>query len=198
MILPTPEAAAQARVFVRKAGGNSTWDRLAEHLEARATGREVFVVNRTFDAPRATLFALWTQPEHLVRWLPPTGFRMEYRRADIRTGGASFFRMWSEAGIELFAAVEYERVDAPESLVYVQQFRDRDERVARHPMAPTFPSTMRTTVRFVGEGLSLTRVTLTWEPAGDVNADERAVFVGMRASMATGWTGSFDKLEAML
>ncbi len=198
MILPTPEAAAEARVFVKKAGGNSTWDRLAEYLEEGATGREVFVINRTFDAPRTALFALWTRPEHLVRWLPPTGFQMEYRRVDIRTGGASFFRMWNDTGIEMFGAAAYEKVEAPECLVYTQQFRDRDERISRHPMAPTFPSTMRTTVRFVEEGPGLTRVTVTWEPAGHATADEHAVFVGMRASMAMGWTGSFDKLDALL
>lgn len=198
MVLPTPEAAATTRAFVKKAGGDSTWDRLAEHLEARGTGRQVFVINRTFDAPRAAVFALWTEPGHLVRWLPPTGFQMEYRRVDIRTGGSSFFRMWNDAGIEMFGAAAYERVEAPEWLVYTQQFRDHEERVSRHPLAPTFPSTMRTTVRFVEEGPDLTRVTLTWEPAGDATDDERAVFVGMRPSMTMGWTGSFDKLEALL
>lgn len=198
MILATPEAAAQARVFVKKAGGNATWDRLAEHLEERASGREVFVINRSFEAPRATIFAMWTEPNHLVRWLPPTGFQMEYRRVDIRTGGSSFYRMWNDAGVEMFGAAEYERVEAPEWLVYTQQFRDREERVSRHPMAPNFPSTMRTWVRLVEEGPATTRVTITWEPAGEATAEERAFFVSMRVSMTMGWTGSFDKLEALI
>lgn len=198
MILPTAEAAAQTRVFVKKAGGNSTWDRLAEFLEEGASGREIFVINRSFEAPRATVFALWTEPEHLIRWLPPTGFQMEYRRVDIRTGGSSFYRMWNDGGIEMFGAAEYEKVEAPEWLVYTQQFRDRDEQVSRHPMAPNFPSTMRTWVRFAEEGPALTRVTITWEPTRDVTPEERAFFVGMRASMTMGWTGSFDKLEALL
>src|SRR5262249_7139737 len=33
MALPTPEAAAEARKFIKKAGGDATWDRLAEYLE---------------------------------------------------------------------------------------------------------------------------------------------------------------------
>lgn len=198
MILPTPEAAAETRAFVKAAGGESTWDRLAEYLEERVAGREVFVINRTFAAPRAVVFALWSQPEHLVRWLPPVGFHMEYRHVDIRTGGSSFFRMFDDHGAEMFGAAAYEKVEAPTCLVYTQQFRDREERLSRHPMAPAFPATMRTTVVFAEETPDLTRVTVTWEPTGEVTPEEHAVFIGMRPGMSMGWTGSFDKLEALL
>jgi hypothetical protein len=33
MTLATPEEAERTREFIKKAGGNSTWDRLAEYLE---------------------------------------------------------------------------------------------------------------------------------------------------------------------
>src|SRR5687768_5308946 len=33
MALPTPEAATETRKFIKKAGGDSTWDRLAEYLD---------------------------------------------------------------------------------------------------------------------------------------------------------------------
>jgi uncharacterized protein YndB with AHSA1/START domain len=46
MTLPSPEAAQQARVFIKAAGGNATWDRLAEYLEAQSSRDEVFVINR--------------------------------------------------------------------------------------------------------------------------------------------------------
>src|SRR3982751_5352508 len=36
MALESPEAAEQTRKFVKKAGGESTWDRLAEFIEKRA------------------------------------------------------------------------------------------------------------------------------------------------------------------
>ena len=50
MALPSPEAAQATRGFIRKAGGNATWDRLAEYLEKEASGKEKFVINRTFEA----------------------------------------------------------------------------------------------------------------------------------------------------
>src|SRR5436189_1487784 len=51
MRLPTPEAAEETRKFVKKAGGDATWDRLGEYLEKNISGREKFVINRSFDAP---------------------------------------------------------------------------------------------------------------------------------------------------
>src|SRR4051794_10763755 len=46
MALPTPEAAEETRKFIKKAGGDSTWDRLAEYLDKDSTGKERFVINR--------------------------------------------------------------------------------------------------------------------------------------------------------
>ncbi len=51
MTLPSPEAAEETRKFIKSADGNSTWDRLAEYLAKESSGKEHFVINRTFDAP---------------------------------------------------------------------------------------------------------------------------------------------------
>lgn len=198
MTLPTPEAAAQTRKFVKAAGGNATWDRLGEFLEADATGRQIFVINREFAAPLETVFAMWTTPEHLARWLPPTGFRMEFIRADIRSGGESFYLMTNDATVKMYGRARYLDVTRPERVVYTQQFCDANENVTRHPMAPTWPETMHTTVTFSAEAPDRTRVTVRWDVVGDVTAEELATFVGGRTGMTGGWTGSFDKLDAVL
>jgi len=64
MALPTPEAAVEISKFIKKAGGYSTWDRLAEYLEKENSGKEKFVINRTFEAPIELMFEMWTKPEH--------------------------------------------------------------------------------------------------------------------------------------
>ena len=51
MTLPTPEEAEQIRKFVKQAGDNATWDRLAEYLDKELAGKECFVVNRSFEVP---------------------------------------------------------------------------------------------------------------------------------------------------
>jgi uncharacterized protein YndB with AHSA1/START domain len=197
MSLPTAEAAMQTRQFIKQAGGDATWDRLAEYLAKRLSDQEKFVINRSFDAPLAVMFDMWTDPAHFARWLAPTGFDMRFIRADIRTGGSTFYCM-TGPGVTMYGRAHYEEIRAPSRLVYTQQFCDENENVSRHPMAPTWPETMRTTVDLTAEGPNRTRVTVTWEVAGHATPEELAVFTGARGGMTQGWTGSFDKLEALL
>ncbi len=198
MSLPTPEAAEEARKFIKKAGGNSTWDRLAEYLEKGSTGKEQFVINRSFDAPLEAMFEMWTKPEHFSQWLPPTGFTMQFLRAEIKTGGSSLYFMSNGEGVKFHGRIEYLKIQRPDCLVYTQQFCDEQENIARHPLAPTWPATMLTTVKLTAEGLDRTRVTVTWEPYGPTTPQELAAFVEARGGMTLGWTGSFEKLEALL
>lgn len=197
MTLATAEAAQQTRVFIKAANGNSTWDRLAEHVEKRQHASEVFVINRSFDAPLETLWDLWTKPEQLAQWLPPTGFTMEFKRANIRAGGDSFYAM-TNGTFTMHGRAEYEVVQHPDLLVYTQCFTDEHENISRHPGAPTWPEKMRTRVQLTSEGPSQTRVTVRWEVAGHATDAEVAAFVAERSGMTMGWTGSFDKLEAAI
>lgn len=197
MALPTAEAAAQTRKFIKQAGGNATWDRLAEYLAKRLSDHEQFVINRSFDAPLDLMFAMWSDPAHIANWTAPTGFEMRFIRADVRPGGGSFYCM-SGPGVTMYGRTHYEEIRSPDRIVYTQQFCDEHEHITRHPMAPTWPETMRTTVELSAEGPDRTRVTLTWDVAGEATAEEVATFVAARAGMTQGWTGSFDKLEEVL
>jgi uncharacterized protein YndB with AHSA1/START domain len=198
MTLPTPEAAEETRKFVTKAGGNATWDRLAEYLEKSSSGKEAFVINRSFDAPLETMFELWTNPDHFSKWLPPTGFEMQFIKCDIKPGGKTFYCMTGAGGMKMHGRAHYLEIEKPHRIVYTQQFCDENEKLARHPMAPTWPATMLTTVNLTAEGPEQTRVTITSECHGDTTAEELAAFVQERGGMTQGWTGSFDKLEEHL
>lgn len=57
---------------------------------------------------------------------------------------------------------------------------------------------MLTTITLTEEGPDRTRVTVTWTPQGEVSVEELATFAKMKGGMAQGWTGSFDKLDAVL
>lgn len=198
MTLPTPEAVQEARKFIKKAGGDSTWDRLAEYLEKESSGNEQFVVNRTFDAPLDVMFEMWTNPEHFARWLPPTGFEMQFIRSDIKPGGSTFYFMTNNKDVKMYGRAEYLKIEKPTSLVYTQQFCDEQENLSRHPKMPTWPATMLTTVQLSEEGPDRTRVTVTWEPHGATTREELEAFINAKAGMTQGWTGSFDKLESLL
>jgi uncharacterized protein YndB with AHSA1/START domain len=197
MTLPSPERAAEIRTFIKKAGGDATWDRLAEHL-AEAQNKNIFVINRSFDAPVGLVFDLWTQPEHFSQWLPPTGAEMAFLRSDIRPGGEILYVMTAPNNLKMYGRISYQKIEKPHRLVYTQQFCDEKGGLARHPLAPTWPETMLTVVTFEPEGEDRTRVTVTWEPHGPTTREELDTFLKGRAGMTLGWTGSFDKLENRL
>lgn len=198
MTLESEEAATSIKGFIKAAGGNSTWDRLGEFLEEKTHKRDVFIVNRTFEAPIDLLYDLWAKPENFSRWLPPTGFEMEFVKKDIRVGGRSLFRMFNKEGMAMFGSISYRKMTKPNLLVYEQDFRDANDRPSTHPMMPVWPKFMTATVTLVAETPALTRVTVEWEPAPGSSAAEIAAFAKERGGMTQGWNGSFDKLDDLI
>lgn len=198
MALATPEAAEETRKFIKKAGGDATWDRLAEYLSAENESKEKFVINRSFDAPIALMYDVWSNPNHISKWLPPTGFQMEYLQTDIRPGGSSFYMMTNGAGVTMYGKAHYLELQKPNRIVYTQEFSDSNGNLSRHPHAPTWPAVMKTVVTLSEEDSSRTRVTIEWEPFGTTTSEELQTFINGRSGMTQGWTGSFDKLEDYL
>lgn len=198
MALPSPEEAESIKGFIKKAGGNATWDRLAEYLDHTIHGKDCFVINRSFNVSREQLFEMWANPDHLAQWLPPTGFEMKLLRADLQPGGSIFFEMTNSADVTMYARFDYQKIESPHQIVYTQQFCDKHENLSRHPLAPVWPATMLTMVSFAEEGPNQTRVTVTSEVVGEATAEELQAFIEARGGMTQGWTGSFDKLESLL
>jgi uncharacterized protein YndB with AHSA1/START domain len=198
MALPTAEEAEATRRFIKAAGGNATWDRLAEYLDEKERGCHSFVINHSFAAPIEQVFEIWIQPGHLSRWLPPDGFNMDILRADFREGGDCFFRMSNRADVTFSGRFDYREITRPSRIVYVQRFCDESEQVTRHPGLPIFPEAMLVTVLLTAEDDSTTRVTVTSVPVETASAEEISAFRDTRSSMTQGWTVSFDQLEAIV
>lgn len=197
MAFATPEIATNMRGFIKKAGGEATWDRLAEHLAKRQTGAEQFFIARTFDAAIERVYEMWTNPDHLAQWLPPTGATMRFLRAEPRRGATSFYAMTMANGTVVYGRLSYLALERPGRIVYTQQFCDERERVIGAPFFAHWPRTMLTTVELVPEAPDRTRVSLRWEPQ-EASAADIAAFVEQRGGMTMGWTGSFDKLQALI
>jgi uncharacterized protein YndB with AHSA1/START domain len=197
MALPTAEEAKQTKKFIKDVGGNSTWDRLAEYLAKEDKGQEKFFINRTFGANIDKVFSMWTNPEHFAKWLEPKGMEMKILSGQIAPDESVFYKMWS-AEITMHGKINYLVVNKPSQLIYTQQFSDEKGNVSRHPLMPTWPELMKTTVLFAEESPNETRVTVEWEVAGHATSAEMAAFIKERSGMTQGWTGSFDKLEDLL
>lgn len=197
MAFATPEVAREMSGFIRQAGGESTWDRLAEYLGKRHAGQELFVIARSFQADIETVYDMSTNPEHLARWLPPTGATMRFLRAEPHVGGSSFYEMRFGDGAPMYGRVEYLELCRPSRIVYLQHFCDAQERVVRPAFFAHWPSRMHTTVELADEDGQTTRAMVRWEPQ-DATAEDIAEFMLQRTGMTGGWTGSFDKLEDLL
>jgi uncharacterized protein YndB with AHSA1/START domain len=197
MTLPSPEAAAQTAKFIKQAGGNATWDRLAEHLAEAATGQRHFVINRSFAAPIDRVFEMWVRPKHLASWLPPPGTTMRFLRDEIAVGRSTYFVIEGSHGV-MHVRAEYIAIEPPHRIVYTQQFVDAQERLAPAPGASVWPATLLNTVLFAAEAPGRTRVTLITTAHGDASDAQIEAFVQERSGMTLGWTHSFDALESRL
>lgn len=198
MTWPSAEIAIEMQKFIKQAGGNATWDRLAEYLEEEATQNDIFVINRSFATDINTMFDMWTKPEHFSKWLPPTGMTMKFLKADIKEGGETFYQMTDGKEMTLYGKTKYLEIRRPDLVKYIQVFSDENGGPGKHPLAPTWPEAMLVTVQLSEEGSTQTRVTVKWEIYGEATAAERETFHAAKPGMTLGWTGSFDKLEELL
>ena len=58
-------------------------------------------ISRTFNAPRAVVWKFWTDPQRIIEWFGPTGFRVPLETVTIepRTGGAWNLTMTDDAAM---------------------------------------------------------------------------------------------------
>ncbi len=195
MSVASADIANNLKKHIKNAFGDSNWDRLAEYLEEIQHQKDIFVYNRTFHAPINSMWDAWTIPENLCQWMSPTGTSMTFINAEIKVGGTSFYHMTNGQEMSMYGKAKYIEMDRPVKLVYIQNFADQDGNLGKHPMAPTWPSYMKTTIEFFAENELETRICISWEIYGDASPEERAIFHQAKAGMTMGWSGSLDKLE---
>jgi uncharacterized protein YndB with AHSA1/START domain len=138
------------------------------------------VMTRSFDAPRALVYEVWTNPKHVPKWMSgPDGWRMTVCEADLRPGGLSRF-VWENAdGQSMEMTGEYLEVVPPERFVSIKS------------MGAESPS-MTNTIVFTEEA-GRTTVTITMRyPTKE--ARDAALQTGMDEGMEIG----FRRLDALL
>jgi uncharacterized protein YndB with AHSA1/START domain len=157
-----------------------------------------FVITRSFDAPRALVFAAFTQAEHLMKWMGPAGFEMFHCAVDLRPGGVFHYGLRPSAGgPAMWGKWTFREIVAPDRLVVVVQFSDEAGGVTRHPMAADSPLTTLSTTTLSDLPGGKTLLTLHWQALNPTEAEER-LFDSAHAGMEQGWGGTMKQLDAHL
>jgi uncharacterized protein YndB with AHSA1/START domain len=152
---------------------------------------DAVVIDRTFDAPVALIWKLWTEPEHFRSWYGPDGATIPVAQMDVRVGGTRLvcMEMQSPNGrMQMWFTGEYREVVENERLVYTESMSDEHGNVSSAEamgMPDGHPTTTEIRVELADVG-GRTRMVLTH--AG-IPSDSPG---------ATGWLMAFDKLDRHL
>jgi len=192
---------AAAREFVIKTyeadkGMVQTVTRLGEEVAKLSAEHPPFIISRTYKAPRDLVWKAWTELDRLKQWFGPKGFTMPFAKMDIRPGGMMLYKLEAPDGSPMWGKFVYQEITPPDKLVWINSFSDEKGGTTRHPMAPTWPAEMLTTVTLT-EHQGQTTVTVRSE-AYNASPAEQKTFTDNHNSMKGGWTGTFEQLAAYL
>jgi uncharacterized protein YndB with AHSA1/START domain len=147
------------------------------------------VIERTFDAPIALIWQMWTEPEHFKAWYGPTGASVPVAEMDVSVGGSRLVCMEMETPngtMQMWFTGEYREIVTNERLVYTESMCDEDGNVkspADMGMPEGHPEATEIIVELEDLG-GRTKMVMTHVgvPAGSPGE--------------SGWTMAFDKLAA--
>src|SRR5262249_24007533 len=105
-----------------------------------------FVITRVFDAAPELLWKCFTESERMKEWFGPKGSVVVASKMDLRVGGTYHGAMRGPDGKIMWAKFVYREVTPPRRLVWEHSFSDEVGGLTRHPLSPTWPMRLLTTV----------------------------------------------------
>ena len=156
-------------------------DNCNDRPKAVTTGApQELVITRVFEAPRALVWQVWTDPQHIARWWGPHGFTNPVCELDLRPGGVLRMNMTGPDGVVSPCTGVFREVVAPERLVFTTRALEEEEGNAGLEVLNTV------TFADVGDKTQLTlhAVVVTATP------DAASALDGME----DGWTQTLDRL----
>ncbi len=156
-----------------------------------------FVISRVFDAPRRLVWRAFTDPACMGQWWGPKGVTVVRQAMDFRPGGSYHYAMRTADGQVMWGKFVYREIDEPRRIVWVNSFSDEAGGLTRHPLSPTWPLEMLTTMTFDEPLPGQTGLTIRWSPLNATEQEQKTFDAG-HDSMRDGWSGTLDRLTAYL
>ena len=145
-------------------------------MSTAATVKPSLTIKHRFNVPPAKVFAAWTDPEKVKRWMGPGAVEVLSAENDARTGGRYRWLMKSPDGTEHDVSGIYREVIPNEKLVFTWAWKTTPERESL------------VTLTFKSDGTG-TLMTLTHEQFFDEEVRDRH---------QNGWNGAIEKLDKFL
>ena len=143
---------------------------------ADAVAKPSLTLKRRLNAPAEKVYAAWTDPQKIVKWFGPDAGPVKSAVLDVRTGGRYAIVFSTEDGEEHHVSGVYREVIPEEKLNFTWAWRTMPER----------ESVVTIALKAVDGGTEL-------DFRHEQLFDEK-----VRDDHKRGWTGSLDKLEAVL
>jgi len=140
------------------------------------TAKPSLTIKRRFNAPPEQVFAAWTDPKKVMRWMGPGEIRALHAESDLRTGGRYRWVMRAPDGEDHDVSGVYREIIPNEKLVFTWAWKSTPER----------ESLVTLTFKRDGDG---TLMTLLHEKFFDEGARDRH---------QVGWTSAMEKLDKYL
>ena len=142
-------------------------------------------ITRDFDAPRESVFRMWTDAKKVAKWWGPEGSTNVLCEVDPRPGGAIRIDDRGPDGLVYSLTGTFSKVSAPELLVF---------RGASPGAGKWAPWEALNTVTFEELGPRKTRVRVTVQVVMAEQAQRESLEQGFRG----GWAESLEKLQRAL
>ncbi len=151
---------------------------------ARVISDREFVLEHTFKAPAAKVFAAYTDPELVSKWWAPKGGSLRVDVMDVRPGGKWRFVQRTPNGQELVFTGEYVEVRPVTRLVYTYMIEGQ-------------PGSRLTATVDLQEASGATRLTLT-NLCASKEARDAMVGYGAAAGAKVAWDGLAELLARVV
>ncbi len=133
-------------------------------------------IKRFINAPRARVYAAWTDPEQLKQWWGPEGVRTRNFTADARIGGKYRWDLYNREGEEMTVFGEYRELIAGQKIVFTWKWDDDEAWETQNSIV-----TIELSDRDGGTEVKLTHVKLPSEASRDRHNE--------------GWNSVLDRFE---
>jgi uncharacterized protein YndB with AHSA1/START domain len=138
------------------------------------------VLTRVVNAPRSLVFAAWTEPRHLQRWLTgPEGWTMPICEIDLRPGGRWRYVYRKASGTEMTLTGTVLEVVPSERLVTTESW------------GREWPETVNTLVLTESEGRTTMALTITY-------VSKQARDAALETGAMDGMNHAFELLDELL